>query len=150
MHFRTAVTNESGELTGVVSISDVLHFENLDDQEKSRISMDWSDYAEYVGYHVSDSHVQKMMQQASANCLVGQIMTHEVLCVDVNENITSIAKLMSSKHIHRIFVSEQKKLIGIVSSMDVIYAMAEHLPHRAEVESGNRPDRPAQLSHAVL
>ena len=49
-----------------------------------------------------------------------QVMTHKVVCVNSDDSIRDVAKILAEKHFHALPVIEHDKLIGIVTSTDII------------------------------
>ncbi|GAB6085281.1 CBS domain-containing protein [Alkaliphilus crotonatoxidans] len=56
---------------------------------------------------------------------VEDVMTEKVISVDVEENIEEIATLMATKKVNRVPITENGKLVGIVSRRDIIKAYAD-------------------------
>jgi len=57
---------------------------------------------------------------------VGEAMTRAVVSLPADADVTSAASLMREKGIHRILVTDNGLLVGIVSSMDITTAVADH------------------------
>jgi len=55
---------------------------------------------------------------------VKEIMTKEVVTVDVEDTVEDIATVMTRKNINRVPVTENGKLVGIVTRRDIIRAYA--------------------------
>lgn len=49
-----------------------------------------------------------------------QVMTHKVVCVESDDDIREVAEILANKHFHALPVIEHDKLIGIVTSTDII------------------------------
>lgn len=64
---------------------------------------------------------------AHRNELVGTWMTPFVLSVDPDASLAEIAKLMVKNGVHHIFVSRDKKLIGVISGFDVLRVVSRAL-----------------------
>ncbi|HEX4940447.1 MAG TPA: CBS domain-containing protein [Candidatus Kapabacteria bacterium] len=117
------VIASDGELVGVVSISDIVRFENLPPKEKISVSnMDC--YNEYVGYRLSESELKAMFDHADENCTVNQIMTPSVIAVSQETSLPEIAALMREQNIHRVFVQNQNRVVGVVSTSNVLGVIA--------------------------
>jgi CBS domain-containing protein len=52
-------------------------------------------------------------------------MTKEVICVSPETSIADAARKMIEAHIHRVYVEEESKLVGILSTRDIMLALAE-------------------------
>jgi CBS domain-containing protein len=92
------VLNDNDELVGIVSVKDILNA--LDGLLKVRLS------AEEVNN-----------LRGKFNWVDG-IMTENVITVDPDTEVMDIFKLMVEKHIHRVPVTKNGKVIGIISTSD--------------------------------
>ena len=59
------------------------------------------------------------------NTLAEEIMTKEVISVDVDSSVEEIMEILDTKRIVRVPVTEDGKLVGIVSRPDVLRAFIE-------------------------
>lgn len=116
------VTSYEGELKGVVTMTDVLRFENLPSLEKERL-IGVSCYGEYATYELSHEDLAQLVQHADINCPVGQIMTPHIISVAVNTPVPEIAKLLREREIHRVFVLEHQQLVGVISTSNLLDAL---------------------------
>jgi CBS domain-containing protein len=58
---------------------------------------------------------------------IKDIMTHKVTCMSPNESVSSAATLFMDNHFHAIPLVEDEKLVGIVTTHDLIkYAFADN------------------------
>lgn len=88
------VTNEAGDLVGVISESDIIR--------KTTSIGAWSPN------------------------LAGQIMTKPAVTVGPDETLQRVCELMFNRHIHRVVVAEGKQISGIITTMDILRAIANH------------------------
>lgn len=56
---------------------------------------------------------------------VNEIMETEVVTVAPDTPIADVARLMASERIHRVLVIENDRLVGLISSLDLLGRMAE-------------------------
>jgi len=56
---------------------------------------------------------------------VGEVMSRRVVAIDPEESVQAAARLMAALQIHRVLVLEQGKLVGLLSSMDLVRAVAD-------------------------
>lgn len=108
------------ELVGVVSVDDVCRFNNLNEQDKSNALR--NHYRDSCGQDINEEVLRSWVKDAAKNCTVHQIMTHEVIAVDQGEPVYAVAKLLSDRHLHRVFVTEDNKVVGVITVMDVLRA----------------------------
>lgn len=116
------VTNYEGVLKGVVTMSDVLRFENLPTIEKERL-IGVSCYGEYASYELSHEDLAQLVQHADINCPVAQIMTPHIISVERDVTVPEVAQLLRSKEIHRVFVLEKQQLVGVISTSNMLDAL---------------------------
>lgn len=110
------------ELVGVVSIGDVFRFNNMNEREKGNALR--NHYRDSCGQEINEEVLRSWVKDADKNCTVHQIMNPEVIAVDEQESLQSIANLLLDQHIHRVFVTEKSKVVGVVTAMDVLSAYA--------------------------
>lgn len=60
-----------------------------------------------------------------AKLRVEDVMTRTVISIDVSESIQGLASLMLEGHLHRLPVVEHGRLVGVVTTMDLVRAVAE-------------------------
>lgn len=113
------VIDANGAVTGVVTMTDVLRFENLPKIEKERL-IGVSCYGEYAGYVLSATDISSLAEHADINCPVAQIMTPHIISVDVDASVMEIATLLREKEIHRVFVLEKNKPVGVISTSNLL------------------------------
>jgi CBS domain-containing protein len=56
---------------------------------------------------------------------VRDVMTRELLAVAPEDSLPEVARVMRDRRVHRVLVLEAGRLVGIVSSFDVVRAVAE-------------------------
>jgi len=78
--------------------------------------------------------------------LVGDLMTDEVATVAPETPLVEIVGLMESKRIKRVPVLKSGALVGLVSRVDLLRALAQALAHAAPV----KPASDAQIRDAIL
>ncbi len=59
--------------------------------------------------------------------LVRDIMTPTVLAVEADMPVSQVAKAMLEGHVHRLMVIDDTKVVGIVSSTDLLRVLVEGL-----------------------
>lgn len=75
---------------------------------------------------VSQSDILKGLKTGTINDVsVADVMTTDVITVPPTESAIVVAKLMVEKHINRIPIVDNEKVVGIVTRGDIIKAVAE-------------------------
>ena len=111
------VMGESGNLVGVVSLSDILKFDSrahsINENPTTQFYYNNMDGAspEQLGLVGGDVHTQHQ---------VSEIMTAHVVSVDASTPLTEVAALMCKNKIHRVFVTSDNELNGVLSTLDIL------------------------------
>ncbi|KIG07558.1 CBS domain-containing protein [Caballeronia concitans] len=119
----TPVVDEKGHVIGMVSEGDLLHRSETDTEKRQGRRSWWLDLvgsdgaADYV-----KSHARK----------VGEIMSRNVVCVEEDASLGEIAALLESRHIKRVPVLRDRRLVGIVSRSNLVQALASAPDDEAE------------------
>ena len=112
------------ELVGVVSISDVFKFNNANEHSKTDALR--NHYRDTCGQEINEELLRSWVKDADKNCTVHQIMNKEVISVEYNADIKTVAKVLLDQHIHRVFVTDvNKKIAGVITAMDVLSVLIE-------------------------
>ena len=110
------------QLVGVVSVSDIFEFENASGEVKSEALQ--SCYRNATGIDIaSRADLVEWSKNAEASCTVHQIMAKRVITVEASSHITDIASVLVSNAIHRAFVVEDEKIVGVISSTDLLRSL---------------------------
>lgn len=78
-----------------------------------------------------------MRVEEMENTRVDSLMTPGAIAFDENTPVDRLAKAMLELHIHRVLITRNDKLCGIVSSMDMLKAIPK-----------GKPEKPAARRHA--
>ncbi|MFC1745832.1 HPP family protein [Candidatus Riflebacteria bacterium] len=109
------VINETYELVGVISKTDFTE-KRYEDAHDGMSDTEFVEYQEKLGIGGLDGF-QVEMRNAR---FVGDIMNRNPVTCNPEDSMFSVAKKMKHYHIHRVIVTEQKKVVGVVSSFDII------------------------------
>ena len=107
------------ELVGVVTQSDVVAFESRTPSEDEIKKMLY----DICGPNSEVSNtldLQRLQEKANEYCTANSIMTHEVMSVDIATDMKDVCKFIVERNIHRLFVTENNRLVGVVSAMDIL------------------------------
>ena len=117
------VENEHGKLVGVVSVTDIVRATSsggeryAPDHDPGFYVRGWEDRLEaedMEGFHFDDEGL-----------LVRDIMTPSVFAVEATTPIRDVARSMMDSHLHRMLVTLNDKVVGIVSTSDMLQMVAE-------------------------
>ncbi len=110
------------ELVGVVTQSDVVRFESRTptDAELERLVQF---YCGPYGGSLTKSDLEHMKEKANEHCTVNSIMTPEVDSVDISVSAVEACHVLVAQGVHRLFITEKSRLVGVVSAMDFLRKM---------------------------
>lgn len=117
------VISADHSLVGVVTMSDVVRFEGKSQKDKRELLEEV--YAEYVGLDYDDATKEQLLTKADENCTVHQVMTKEVIQVDEAMGLQELAYVMLQHGIRRVFVSKQGIIRGVISTSNILKALAK-------------------------
>ncbi len=131
------VVDSLDNLVGVLTLSDITRAERLSD---GRIGLRRRSYemSEPVGDELVDEldpgEIFFVKEDYSAELLkpdlVGDWMLQAVISVTPDTALEDACQVMLEEHIHRVFVADQGKLRGVISSFDVVRHIARAAPAR--------------------
>jgi predicted transcriptional regulator len=107
------------ELVGVVTQSDIIRFESKEPSEEAVKKM-LNQFCGPFGGVIDESEVRRIQDKANEYCTVNSIMTPKVMSVDINASLTSTYSTLVKEDVHRLFVTENGLLIGVISAMDIL------------------------------
>lgn len=108
------------ELVGVVSVDDVFRFSAMDDSAKGKVLSDL--YRDTCGQEPDGELLLSWVKDAAKNCTVHQIMTPEVIAVEKDVGLSQVSSVLLERKIHRVFVTDNKKVVGVITAMDALRA----------------------------
>ena len=110
------VTDDNGELIGIVTETDLI------EQDKSLHIPTVISLFDWVIYLESEKKFEKELKKMTGQT-VGDIYTEDVESVKSTSLLSEVADIMSSKKIHAVPVVDGKKLVGVISRIDLIRTM---------------------------
>lgn len=116
----------SGEVVGVVSVTDILDFE-VETSPSPNPSGYYRDLWEDL--EVVEERLAVALDEEwdlLSEHVVSEVMTGEVLALPAETSLDQAAGFMSRHAIHRVLVMDGKRLLGIVSASDFVRAVASH------------------------
>jgi CBS domain-containing protein len=152
---------ESGRLVGMLTLADVSRTEHL---RQGRIETEREyELAEVSGEELTDEldpdEVFYLKEDYSPEVLgrerVGDWMTSGVVSVPADATLQEVCRVMVERQIHRVCVSEGEKLVGLITSFDVVryvargarVAAARKATRPARQGTAARPTKPARKGH---
>jgi len=114
------VTDESGEIVGIATLKDITEFRwnaTRSDADKELTSEE----------HQEARRLRMVLfeEMGKVPVEVRDIMTPIVLSVDETTPVRDIANIMMNEHLHRIFVTRDSKITGIVTTYDMLKIVSD-------------------------
>lgn len=116
------VEDRDGRLVGVVSLKDVAAA-----RRSSEVAVPEGGHAEWYlrgweeHYNREDLEGLRIEEQ---DLTAGEIMTPSILAVDEEAEVWQVAEKMVRNHVHRLLVTRDHKIVGIVTSWDLLGLLA--------------------------
>ena len=137
------VLDAAGRLTGVVSLTDIVDQVTRERDSATLPKGAWSDKVapeDLLGLQIEDG-----------DRVVSDIMTPTFFTIPAETAIPKIARTMVAGRIHRLLVTRKERVVGIVTTLDVLRELAGPGPaHRARAPraAGRALEPPARRSRA--
>jgi CBS domain-containing protein len=119
-----AVTGADGQLIGVVSLTDIVRQNRLHEHNSDR--GDTHDvYLYELERRMSRDELRELHIQYETPAQVRDIMTPMIFSVSEDTRVQEVAETMLKGRIHRVFVTRDSKLIGIVTALDMLQVIRD-------------------------
>lgn len=115
------VVDASGKLVGVVSSTDLLR------SDDTRESTDGSYFATSLDRPLGEEELSTLFVEGSTTEVVGDVMTPVVFQAHAETPVDEAADTMVRGRIHRIVVTENDEVVGIVTALDLVRALRDVL-----------------------
>lgn len=107
------VVGADGKLKGVVSLSDLFRTEKAQETHEFYLNPSWS--------------IVPRRETPESKAKVADIMTNLVISVEAQDDIERACDLMTMHAIHRLVVTRQGKVVGMISSGDLVREFRDRL-----------------------
>lgn len=123
------VVDQSGNLLGVLTISDIAREEHL---VEGRLSTERSEY--YLSSPLDDedwaserelAYMEDYSSGTTGPDTVRDWMTPQIISVEPDASLRAVCQLMVKKSVHRLLVVEKGELKGILSTFDIVRHLAQ-------------------------
>ena len=113
------VVSEKGELVGVVSVTDIVRHNSLRVHDVQADSThDY--YLRSLESAYAREEITALRIKTEQEATVEDIMTPMIFEVGEDTTIQEAADMMVKGHIHRIFVTKGKQVIGVITALDML------------------------------
>lgn len=113
------VISEDGKLTGVVSLMDIVRYRSMPAME-SRDEEPHEYYIHTSELNYSNEEIESLHLDAESLITVKDIMTHRTFEVSEETKVRDVADVMIRGNIHRVLVTRNNTLVGIITTMDML------------------------------
>jgi len=113
------VTDEKGELVGVVSLTDLVRHSSMTEKD-TEIASTHDVYLYELERHMSHEELRVFHTQYESPIQVREIMTPMIFKVSEEDSLQDVAATMLKGRIHRVFVTRGSTLTGIVTALDML------------------------------
>jgi predicted transcriptional regulator len=119
------VVGQDDRLEGVVSVTDLVRAATLPPNASQSAGHAHDYYLHTTHGGISQDDLDLLRVEAEDTVTVKDIMTPMIFEVEEETSIKDAAELMLKGHIHRVFVTRDKKMIGVVTTMDMLKVICE-------------------------
>jgi CBS domain-containing protein len=114
------VLSLDNELVGVVTLSDLVRYQSLSDNEKHEVNSS-NYYSDILGREYSPEDIEALDIDADVVYTVGDIMTSSIFDVSIDDSLIKVAHEMREHRVHRVFViNNDGQLQGVISALDLL------------------------------
>lgn len=113
---------ENGEVVGVVSRADVVR---AFDQASGAAAATQAYYHDVAGAALDSGTVARMSAENVAGKAVRDVMTSQIVAVSPDDPLREVARILIDRRMHRILVLDGRRLAGLVTTVDLVRAIAD-------------------------
>ncbi|MDB9822790.1 CBS domain-containing protein [Deltaproteobacteria bacterium] len=113
------VTSEEGKLLGVVSLTDIVRYKSIPATD-IRSNDPHEYYIHTPEPRYSPAEIESFHVETESLVTVREIMTTMTFNVNENATLQQVADAMLRGRIHRVLVTRDKVLVGIITTMDIL------------------------------
>lgn len=114
------VTDDHGDIVGIVTLKDITEFRWNTQRSDNAAPLSADEEAE-----ARRLRMVIFEEMGKVPVEVRDIMTPSVLSVDEQTPVRDIADIMMREHLHRIFVTREKKITGIITTYDMLKLISD-------------------------
>jgi CBS domain-containing protein len=123
---------DGDKLVGVVSRSDIIRHLNAEQEAAARTS---DFYRDAAGFHEipleTSEQVSERIGERMRHLTVADVMHRQLHAVAADQTLRAIAETMLDNDIHRVLVTHQGRLLGLISTTDFVRLYAQGRIKRA-------------------
>ncbi len=113
------VISRDGKMIGTVSVTDIISHESVP-EKGPQFNSHHDYYVHTTGNRFSHQDLDALHFTDEATVTVQDIMTSRILEVGEDDPVQKVADMMIKYRVHRLFVTREKRPIGIISTTDML------------------------------
>ena len=113
------VVDNDDKLLGVVSVTDVARHTSIS-KDEADVRSAHGYYTDALDYDFDEEVINEFAEDLEEQTTVRDIMTPMVHDVPADATMKQVAAAMVRNRIHRVFVSDNHKIVGVLSALDVL------------------------------
>jgi len=118
------VTSRDGDLVGVVSLTDIVRYDSMP-EHRTRERHTHEYYLHSLEMQIAREETTTFHIEQESQARVRDIMTPMVFAITEAASIQEAADMMVKGHIHRLFVTRNNRISGIVTALDMLNVLRE-------------------------
>lgn len=132
------VCDEDDRIIGIVTLKDIAEFRwnQVNSETEKELSAEERDEARRLKQLMFDGLSRMPVE-------VRDIMTPSVMSVEEDTSVQAIADIMMAEHLHRIFVTKDEAITGIVTTYDMLKLVADPDLTRRCLDDDGQDGKPA-------
>jgi CBS domain-containing protein len=116
---------DDGRLVGIVSRSDIVRAASLD-RSLAGMALEGVEQDEFAPTEAPDPiELLRTVSRSIEPRTVREIMVVETLTVAPDTPVTEVARILTSRHLHRVVVTEGGHVRGVITALDLVRLVAD-------------------------
>lgn len=120
------VVDKEGLMVGVISLRDILDYQ-MNHPEESKPKKKTGSFFKHSWDQMPESWFQELEDSEMDGLTAALAMTPLVFSVTSDTPIAEVAAMMLTGRVHRLVVTENEELAGIITTMDMLKVVRDHL-----------------------
>jgi CBS domain-containing protein len=116
---------QDGQLVGVISLTDIARYSSTVGDPASREPASF--YRSELEASYAEEDLENLRVSQGGDTTAEHVMTPQVYDVNEHTSIQQVAQVMHRSGIHRVFVTTNGEVRGVITAMDMLQVVAEEL-----------------------
>jgi len=114
-----------GELVGVISLTDIARYSSTAGEPASRRPAAF--YRTELEHSYAEEDLETLRVSEGGETTAEHVMTPQIYDVNEHTSIQQVAQVMHRSGIHRVFVTTNGEVRGVITALDMLQVVAEEL-----------------------